>query len=89
MPGAAPERNELNDLPVAPHQEVGAYHQTPDLAEILVRVPIKLIQEQLLNLRPTELAGRQADPVHNDQLRIRIVRPLVLILRRALARLAE
>ena len=89
MPGAAPKRHELNHLTAAPNKEMGAYLQAPNPVEVLVRIPVELIQEQLLNLCSAKLTWRQTDAVHYDQFQITIIRPLILIWRRALARLAE
>ena len=89
MPGTAPKWYELNHLTTAPNKEMRAYLQAPNPGEVLVRIPVELIQEQLLDLGPAKLTWRQTDAVHYDQFRITIIRPLVLIWRRTLARLAE
>ena len=89
MPGTAPKRYELNHLTAAPNEEMGAYLQAPNSGEVLVRVPVELIQEQLFYLCSAKLTWWQADAVHYNQFWITIIRPFVLIWRRALARLAE
>ena len=50
-----------------------------NLAEIRVRVPVKRIQEQGLDLTATELAGWQANAVNNDHVEGCALRPRVSI----------
>ena len=86
MPGAAPERDELHDLAVAADQRVRRDLQARDFLEVGVRAGIEPVAEQRLDVRATELPGRQRDSVHDDQLGYRANGARILIGRGTLAR---
>ena len=68
MPGSVGEGDELDERAVASNQEMGGYPQVGDGTETVMNVCIEPIAEEMLDVRPTELAGRQADSVHYDQI---------------------
>jgi len=79
MPGTSCKRHELNKLAIPSYQQVCGDFEPTNLIEIRVRVPIEAVAEQLLYLRPAELTGRQADTVHDDQVRRDTSRSGILI----------
>ena len=66
VPGSAGEGDELDERAVASNQEMGRHPQVGDGSETVMRVGVEPIAEELLDMRPPELAGRQADSVHDD-----------------------
>jgi hypothetical protein len=60
MPATAIERHELQYLAITPDKKMGAHLKIANARKIRMLIPVKLVQKQLLNLWPTELARRQA-----------------------------
>jgi len=67
MPGAFVTGDELNDLPVAPHQKMGRHPDSPKLIEIGVCRMIQAIGEEALDGVPAVFIGWQTDAVNNQQ----------------------
>ena len=67
VPSPGSHVDKLHQLAVAPNEEMGGYRQTPNLLEVGVRVPIKLVGKQLFDFRATKLAWWQTDGVDDDQ----------------------
>lgn len=84
MPGALAEWHVLHDGPGSPDQQMTGNLECRDLAKIGMRIRIELIGEQVINPRTTELARRQRNIVHDDELGPAIMRPLVAVWRRHL-----
>jgi len=70
MPCPFGEWHELYELSIAPDKQMGRDFQAPDLAEVLVTVPVQRIGKQSFDFRATELARRQADAVQDDEINI-------------------
>jgi len=68
MPGAPTTFDELDQLAVAPDQEMGRDTQACDRPEIRMGIGIEPIGEERLDVRPAEPVRRQADCVYDDQL---------------------
>ena len=60
---------------VASNQEMSGDLQAGNRAEAFVTSRVESIAEESLDLRPTELPGRQADPVDDDQIDVAPRRP--------------
>ena len=79
MPRTPVGRNKLDELPIAPDQEVRGDMQRPQLIEEWMMVAIQAIGEQVDDERPAELAGRQTDVMDDQQIDRRVLRPAVAI----------
>jgi len=69
VPGARSEWHVLHDLPVAPDERVRRHAQLRDLRKIRMRVGCKTARKELINPGAAELARRQTDAMHNDEVR--------------------
>ena len=67
MPGAIRKGDELHEPAIASNQEMRRYLQMGNGAKAVVRMRVETIAEQTLDVRSTELTGRQADSVNDDQ----------------------
>ena len=81
MPGAIGEFDELSQAAVARHQQVRGHPQPADFGKIGVHIERQRIHEQPFYPRAAELSRRQADAVHDDQIRLDTRRPRVEIRR--------
>jgi hypothetical protein len=79
MPRAPPERYELDQCAIAPDEKVCGDMLIRNRGEIGMRVAINAVGEEMLDVRTTEAAGRQADAVNHDQFRTGAFRSIVLI----------
>jgi len=86
VPCALGKRYELDEFTVASDQQMRRNRKAPDLGEVRVRTPIKLIQKQRLDLTPTEYPGRQTDAMQNDHAGRCAVGPCVTIRAKTLPR---
>jgi len=89
VPGPVRKRHELNQRPVSANQEMRRHLESADTGKILVRVPVQPIHEQVLDLGPAELSGRQADTMDDQQIRLRTPGPVIAIGARAKSRLLD
>ena len=71
MPGALGKGHVLRQLPVAADQDVGGHPERGALAKVRVGLRGQVAGEQPVDPRAAELPGRQADAVHDDELRQR------------------
>ena len=67
MPSAIRKGDELQERAVASYQEMCRYLQIGNGAKAVVSTRVEAIAKELFNIRATELTGRQANPVHHDQ----------------------
>ena len=67
MPGAIRKGDELHEPAIASNQEMRRYPQMGNGAKAVVSMRVETIAEQTLHVRSTELTGRQADSVNDDQ----------------------
>jgi hypothetical protein len=66
VPGALRKRDKLDDAAVAPNEQVRGYFHTANFSEIRMRIPVECVGKKRLDFRSSELAGREADAVHDD-----------------------
>jgi len=86
MPGAIGEFDELAQGAVARHQKVRGHAQFADFCKIGVHIERQRIREQPLYPRAAEFSRRQADAVHDDQIRLDARRARIVIWRGDLPR---
>ncbi len=67
MPGTIERRDELHGNAIAPDQKVRGHPQPTQLVEVRMRIAIEAVRKQIFNVRATELAGRQADVMDDQQ----------------------
>ena len=67
MPGAIRKSDELHEPAIASNQEMRRYLQMGNCAEAVVSMRVETVAEQTLDVRSTELTGRQTDSVHDNQ----------------------
>jgi len=79
VPGTPVERHKLHYLAIPPNKQVSAHLQATNCGIVWVRIPIEFVEEQLLDLRSSEFAWRQADSVYYNHSRNKLVRPRILI----------
>jgi hypothetical protein len=79
VPGAALDRDELDQLAVAADEEVRGNPHPMDFSEVWVRVWVQPVGEQALDGIAAVLAGRQADRVQDYKGDFATRRALVLI----------
>ena len=72
MPGAIRKGDELHEPAIASNQEMRGYLQMGNGAKAVVSMRVETIAEQTLDVRPTELTGRQADSVNDNQVDIAV-----------------
>lgn len=82
VPSAKGAWNELNQLSIATDEEMGRNPQTRDLLEIGMRLRIKVVGEQLDDLRAAEFVGWQTDGVNDDESNRFVCRSLITVGRR-------
>ena len=85
MPCAQMKRHVLHDLAVAPNQQMRGHlagRRPPRNTDARRR---QRVREQTIDPGPAELAGRQADAMHDDQIRRRVGRTLIEVRRWHLA----
>src|SRR5690606_10844666 len=66
---------------VAADEQVRGHLQVADRVEVRVRVAVEAVREKVLDVRPAELAGRQADVVQHHERDVPGTGPLVLVRR--------
>ena len=69
VPGARAEGHELHDLPVAPDERMRGDALLRNLGEAGVPIGREAAREELIDPGTAELARRQTDAMHNDELR--------------------
>ena len=79
VPRSFSKRHELHQLTVAPDKQMRGYFHTADFAKVWMRIPIKLIQEQVLDFGAAKLAGWQANAVEDNRIQSDIGRSFVAI----------
>jgi len=85
MPGAIGEFDKLRQFAVARHQKVRGDPQFPDLGKIGVHLGRQRIHEQPVDPGSAKFPRRQADAVHDDQLRFHAGRTRIEVWRRDLS----
>ncbi len=86
MPGSIRKRDELHDAPISPHKQMGRNLEATYLVEVGMGIPIETVRKQLLDLRPSESARWQADPVQYNEARDLTGRPRIPVRTSALLR---
>ena len=61
------------------------YLKPANVVEIWMRLPVEAIRKQRFNFRPAELPRRQADSMHDNELRLAAIRASVTVAARYLA----
>lgn len=89
VPGPQVQRYILHDLTVAFDQQMTRDPGIDDFRKVRMLAGIEGVGEQMVDLRSAKLAGRQRDPVDDDQLGFAVGRPLVAVGRRYLARAVD
>ncbi len=89
MPRAQIERHELRDLSAAIDQEVGGNGKARKIAQSGISRTVEAVLEQLLDMRATELSGRKADAMDDQQFDIATGGTLVAVGRAHAARTLE
>jgi adenosylmethionine-8-amino-7-oxononanoate aminotransferase len=89
MPGAFSEPDVLGDRTVAPDDQVRGHTRLRNLSEVRMRIDRQTVGKQAVYPRSAELAGRQTDPVHDDQIRLHVGRPCIAIRRSKLRDIAQ
>ncbi len=68
MPSTILATNELPQVTIAPDVKVRRHLHAFDAFEIRVRIPVKLVSEEALNLVTAKVTRRQADGMQNQQI---------------------
>ena len=79
VPSPPLTRHELDQLPIAPDEEVAGYLKTVQPQVVRMRVRVETVQEQVQHAGATELPGRQADVVQDQQRNNGALGPRVVI----------
>jgi len=79
MPGPAGEGHELDQAAGPIDEQVSGDSQMLDLSEVGMQTGVEAILEEGCDVRPSELTGRQADAVYDDQVDRRSFGPGVVI----------
>ena len=75
VPGSVGEGNELHERAVAANQKMRGDLQVCNAIEAFVGMRVEAIAKELLDVRSPELARRQTDSVHDDQVDVAAGRP--------------
>ena len=84
MPCALAERDVLQQLAVAPNQQMRRDSALPDVDKKGVNVRIESVVKKIVNPGPAELFWWKADIMDNQQIDCAVRRPVILIGRAAL-----
>ncbi len=79
MPGALAAGDKLDQLTTSAHKKMGRDQQSADLRKIGISSRIKPVGEQLHDPITTELPGRQADRMNDDQRDKLARRPFIVV----------
>ncbi len=79
MPGTLAERHVLNDLAVAPNQHMRGNATRRNRREVRVRIRRQISREKPVDPGPAKIAGRQADPMNEDEIRRDAPRPWLVV----------
>ena len=89
MPGTLSEWHELEQLAIAPNQQVCGHLESANLGKIGMRVPVEAIGKQCFDFRAAKFPRWQAYAVQHNQLRLAFFGSRVAIAARHLPRLAN